>query len=194
MRVASVAPPTAARGAPSVARRLPPRRQTLWLGLLLACVAAWVPLTYVRLSKYRDDAEVAARDLAEVKLALLDVHAFRASPGRAAPVLMETAQLTQKLREAAAAAGLPDAPGSEAGDPRRLANSDYTELPVYLRFEPLTLRQLTNFLHSLGRIDPTSRPRSIELAVPEQMSGPPGEERWRADVEVGWLTYSPQKR
>jgi hypothetical protein len=75
-----------------------------------------------------------------------------------------------------------------------LANTDYTELPVYLRFEPLTLRQLTTFLHTLTRIDPTSRPRSIELSVPEQASGSAGEERWRADVEVGWLTYSPQKR
>jgi hypothetical protein len=181
------------------ASRTPPKRQTLWLALLLACVAAWLPLTYFRMAKYRDDAQTAAADLARVKLALADIHEYRASPNRASPVSMETPQLTGKLRDAAAAAGLPDAPGSEAGDPRRLATTDFTELPVYLRFEPLTLRQLVTFLHTLAQLDPASRARSIELSVPppppqQQPSGAPGEERWSADVEVDWLTHSPQKR
>jgi hypothetical protein len=194
MRISKPASTAGAQASESETRWPPPRRQTTWLTLLLACVAAWVPLTYLRLAKCRDDAEVAARNLGEVKLALTEIQVWRASPGRAAPASMESPQLTQQLRDAAAAAGLPDAPGSEAGDSRRLANSDYTELPVYLRFEPLTLRQLTVFLHTLTQIDPASRSRSIELSAPEAVVGPSGEERWRADVEVDWLSYSPQKR
>jgi hypothetical protein len=66
-----------------------------------------------------------------------------------------------------------------------------------LRFEPLTLRQLTTFLHTLAQIDPSSRATQIELSPPEQ--GAPasgksaGEELWRADVAVGYLTYTPRK-
>ncbi len=111
---------------------------------------------------------------------------------------MEAPQLSATLRQAALAAGLPDAPGSEPGSPTRLAGTDYSELPVFLRFEPLTMKQLTAFLVSLSRLDASARATVIELTPPDPSvrgvtSAAPGEEVWSAGVEVDYLTYSPQK-
>ncbi|HEY7115775.1 MAG TPA: hypothetical protein VH475_04260 [Tepidisphaeraceae bacterium] len=168
-------------------------RRTALLTVLLACVLAWLPLTCARMSRLRDDAATAELNLSEGRLAMSQIRQWRSSPGRAAPVPMQTPQLTQNLRDAATAAGLADAPGSEPGNPSRIANSDFSELPVFLRFEPLTLKQLTTFLHTLAQIDPNSRAKSIELSPPEQ-ADKSDHDRWTADVAVGYLTYTPQKR
>ena len=176
------------------------RRRTLLWSLLLLTSALVMGLSVLRLGKYREDAAVARRNWVAAQRAMDEIHRWRTSPGRAAAgVNMETPQLTSKLREAATAAGLADAPGSEANAPTRIANSDYNEMLVFLRFEPINLKQLTTFLHALARIDPSSRAKSIELSPPQPSADRPqpparaGEQLWTADVAVGYLTYSPQK-
>jgi hypothetical protein len=180
------------------------RRKTLLLSLLLLAAVIATAIAYARMSKYRDDAQTAQANLLAARAAMTDIARWRSSPGRASAVGMETPQLTAKLREAAAAAGLADAPGSEAGAPARVANSDYAEMLVFLSFEPLTMKQLTLFLHTLARIDPSSRAKQIELSPPDQpgvaIAATPaakaagGEDKWTVGVAVGYLTYSPQKQ
>lgn len=167
------------------------RRTTVLLAALVIVGAGTAALAWSRAAKYRDDAAVARRNLDAGRAAMAQIRQWRSSPGRAAPVMMESSQLTAKLREAARAAGLADAPGITTTDTKPVASSDYSEVSVYLALPPLTLKQLTTFLHALARIEPSSRATQIDLSSPQE----PGAARdvWKADVAVGYLTYSPRK-
>jgi hypothetical protein len=172
------------------------QRRTLLLILLLVACGLTAVVAWLRMSDLRASARVATAGVTDAKRDLDDLRHWRTSPGRAAPVLADTPELTRRLREAATVAGLSEPPGSEPDNPKPVADSDYSEMLVYLRFQPLTLRQLTTFLHTLSRIDASSRAKSIELHPPDASApaAPPGEELWVADVSVGYLTYTPRKR
>jgi hypothetical protein len=173
------------------------KRTTLLATLLLAVSLLTMLIASARMTKLHEDAG-RARDSAQAVAQSIDhIHRWKTSPGQASSAPPETPQLTSQLRQAAAAAALNDTPGSEPNTPTRLANTDYTQTLVFLRFEPLTLQQLTTFLIKLNQIDPTSRPKTIELSTPDPSTAPQAtqskEERWIADVAVAYLTYSPQK-
>src|SRR5688500_20348599 len=77
----------------------------------------------------------------------------------------DTSQHARVLREAATEAGAADKLASiEPGQPQRLAG-DYAQLPVFLRLEGLTMKQLTLFLHRLASLDPAPRAQSIQLSA-----------------------------
>jgi hypothetical protein len=173
------------------------RRRTYLLALLLVTAFLFGGFCHRRMLRLKEEAQIARDNLAGAQAALAEIRRWKASPGRAAAVAMETPQLTATLRQAALAAGLPDAPGSEPGSPARLSGTDYSELPVFLRFEPLTMKQLTAFLVTLARIDPSARATVIELTPPDPSAritaaAAPGDEVWSAGVEVDYLIYSPQ--
>jgi hypothetical protein len=177
------------------------KRRTTLLVLLLAPAALCALLAFFRMEKVREDAAVSRQSLADARRDLEEIRRWRSSPGRAAAVSMETPQLNAKLREAATAAGLTDAPGSEANAPQRLGGTDYSETTVYLRPEPLTMRQLTTFLVTLARIEPSARVKTIELSDPQAQGvavppgrGQNGEDVWVADLTVAYLTYTPQQK
>jgi hypothetical protein len=172
-----------------------PRRKTILLALLLLASMLAVGLAWLRLSKFREDAATARENLVIGRTLIADIRRWKSSPGRAAPVSADAPELTRHLRAAATAAGLTDVPGTETEAPKRVGNTDYSELTLDLRFEPLTLRQLTTFLHTLAQIDPSSRATAIELRPPDQAGAikQSQEELWMADVAVGYLTYTPQK-
>ncbi|MDB5324242.1 MAG: hypothetical protein JWN40_5873 [Phycisphaerales bacterium] len=174
------------------------RRRTFLLALLVVTAFLFGGFCHLRMLRLKEEAQIARDNLIGAQAALAEIRRWKASPGRAAAVAMEAPQLSATLRQAALAAGLPDAPGSEPGSATRLAGTDYSELPVFLRFEPLTMKQLTSFLVSLSRIDASARATVIELTPPDPTtrgaaSAAPGEEVWSAGVEVDYLTYSPQK-
>ena len=171
------------------------RRQTFLLALLLVTAFLFGGFCHRRMMRLQEEAQTAHDNLISARANLAEIHRWKSSPGRAAAVAMEAPQLSAKLRQAALAAGLGDAPGSEPGTPAQLAGTDYSELPVFLRFEPLTIKQLTAFLITLSSIDPSARSTVIELTPPEPgiSHAAPGEELWSAGVEVDYLTYSPQK-
>jgi hypothetical protein len=170
------------------------QRRTILLVILLGVTCLTAALAYGRLSTLRETAQTGAENQALARRDIEDIRRWRASPGRAAPVLADTPELTRRLREAATAAGLAEPPGSEPDNPKPIADSDYSEMLVFLHFQPLTIRQLTTFLHTLSRIDPSSRAKTIELRPPDATAppAPPGEELWTADVSVGYLTYTPR--
>jgi hypothetical protein len=167
------------------------RRTSLLLSLLILAAGLAAVAAYLRMDKLRDDAETARANLAAARASMAQIRQWKSSPGRATAATMDASQLSARLRDAATAAGLPDAPGSEPDNNlRRIGDSDYSEMSVYLRFEPLTLKQLTTFLVTLARIDPSSRAKSIELSPPQTGSAA---DLWTADVTVGYLTYAPRK-
>lgn len=175
--------------------------RTLPLAILLtlAAVSAWV--AYARFSGQRDGAQAAAESLTAVKRDLAEIDRLKLGGARSAAAALDAAELSRELRAAATAAGLADAPGSEPGSPARLAASDYSETPVYLRFEPLTLRQLVTFLHHLSANDPSARAKRIELSPPQPGQRTPAlpadarpEDLWTADIEVDFLTHTPMSK
>lgn len=169
------------------------KRKTTLLSLLLIGGFFAMVLAYFRMSGTSEAAAIAQANLVNGRQTIKEIHHWKASPGRAAAVSADNTELNQRLRQAATAAGLADAPGTDTGTAKPIDNTDYSEMAIFLRFEPLTIRQLTMFLHALAETDPSLRATQIELSPPEGAVGAAGEERWRADVAVGYLTYTPHK-
>ncbi len=162
-------------------------RQTklLVLLLLIAGVCAWISCS--RLERLRESAQTAQRDLDVCRGYLRDL----ASTGNAATLTgaVDASELNRRLREAADAAHISDKLVSvEPAQPQRIENSDYRELPVFLRLESVSLGQLVAFLQQLGGSDAGCRPKLVNL---DPAPGNPSPEQWSADVTLGYLLYSP---
>ncbi len=169
------------------------KRKTTLLSLLLVGGFFAMVVAYFRMRCTSEAAAIAQANLVNGRQTIKEIHDWKASPGRAAAVSADNIELNQRLRQAATAAGLADAPGTDTGTATPIGNTDYSEMAIFLRFEPLTIRQLTTFLHALAETDPSLRATQIELSPPEGAVGvAAGEELWRADVAVGYLTYTPR--
>lgn len=117
---------------------------------------------------------------------------------------LDSAELSRRLNNAAIIAGVKDnLVDIDPGIAARVGNSEYNELPVILRFEKISIRQLTVFFQQLALNDPGSRATMIELAPPEASpSMAPrsiapargdGGELWTADIRIAYLLYSPKE-
>jgi hypothetical protein len=167
-------------------------RRTYLLVVLVLLAGVCAVLSASRMARLRDSAAARAGDLAFCEQRLADLSAWTARSGGAAAQSLDGEELGRRIREAAGSAGVGDKLSVEpAGAAARVGDSDYTELSVILRGEPLTLREVTSFLHALAAEDPAWRPRSIDLHVPA--SAAPAD-AWRAEVTVGYLLYQPRRR
>lgn len=167
-----------------------PARRTQLLALLLIASLATAGLAYGRFDKLRGDAHASARDLQSCRRELADLLGARAAGGAAVPVSPDMSALNRRLRDAAGVATVPDKLVSiEPGSATHLGETDYSELLVFLRFEPVTIRQLATFLQELSASDPSARPKSIELGDPKPGDGG---DLWSADVAIAYLIYSPR--
>ena len=170
------------------------RRRTVLLVMLVATAAIACAAAGLWMSEKRESALVAATDLAAARRDMSYIAQARLAPGQNVAQSLDSSQISRRIREATRAAGLDDPSSLEPSPPARVGTSDYTETPVYLALEPLTLRQLVTFLHHLCRIDPGARIKQIELSPPESIAAQEGpEDLWTAGVAVGYLTYSPGK-
>jgi len=170
------------------------RRRTLLLATLLVASACASVVAHAQLRDRRAGAARARQSLNESKRQLDELHRWRSGAGQGpgpgeTAVEPDVSQLARVLRDAATEAGAADKLASiESGQPQRLAG-DYAQLPVFLRLEGLTLKQLTLFLHRLASLDPGSRAQSIELSA--AAGAPDQTETWDADVTVSYLTFAP---
>ena len=168
------------------------RRRTHLLLLLVALAGACALLSAVRTGRLRDAAAARAADLEFCRKHLAELATWRGSTSGPAPAALDGEELGRRLREAAGSAGVGDKLSVEpAGAAARVGDSDYAELSVVLRGEPLTLREVTSFLHALASDDPASRAKVIELHAP---TAPAAADAWRAEVTVGYLMYQPRRR
>ena len=176
-----------------------PRVQlTTLLALLLLAAAVLAVFSLLRMESAREDANASERDLAVCQEDLADLAKWRAVRTTGAPTNSTDPELNRRLSAAAVAAGIPGELASiEPGQPNRVRETDYTETPVYLRLNAVTLRQLLTFLNELSASDAAVRAKTIELAPPAVV-GPanpqtPGE-FWTTDVALAYLTYAPRGR
>ena len=171
-------------------------RRTMLLIILIVALAGTTAVAYACLGKMRFDAEHAHDDLKTCQAMLADLSGtVSAPPARAGE--LDAAELNRRLHDAAMAARIPDPASIEPGTANRLPDSEYQELPVFLRLDALTLQQLVTFLHHLSAVDPSARAKTIELATPESSSAATTQngnapELWSADVTVAYHIYAPQ--
>jgi hypothetical protein len=168
------------------------RRRTLLLAALLVASACAAVAAHAHLRDRRAGASQARQSLDQSKRQLDELQRWRSGAGGgpgATAAGPDVSQLARVLRDAATEAGAADRLASvEPGQPQRLGG-DYAQLPVFLRLEGLTLKQLTLFLHRLASLDPASRAQGIELSA---AAGARGQgETWDADVTISYLTFAP---
>lgn len=195
-RTSSAGAAGSAAAAPA-ASSSPRTTRLLVLALLLGAVVSWIALQ--RMDKARNDAAAARRSLVRASQAMEEIAQLQRA---GTSTSLDAPELTAQLRAAALAAGLRDAPDHDSASPARLGTTDYAQTLVFLHFGPVTLRQLTTFLHHLGAADPSSRVQQIELSAPDIASaagagraGQAAQERdlWESSVVVAYLTYSPAR-
>src|SRR5687768_18142987 len=126
-------------------------RPTQFLLMLVILAAIACGFAYSRLQARREAAALAQHDLVTSKAMLDEIIRVGASGTPTASANLDQSELNRRLRDAAQTAGISEKLVSiEPGQPNRVPNSDYNEMLVSLRLEPLSLRQLVTFLHELG--------------------------------------------
>ena len=166
-------------------------RTTLILILLLVVSAIAAALAFAQLQHNRTVAERQQNDLRQSLRLLSDLESNR-SPARLIANRLDGSEMNRRIRDAATAAGISDhLSGIEPNRPVRVEGSDYNELMVFLRFENVTVRQLSTFMHRLSSVDPACRIKSIELESPPDASDTVN---WTSDLTLAYLTYSPRDK
>ena len=170
------------------------RRTQLLIALLIAAGLA-AAVAYSWQQKRQEAAEASLRDLEVCNADVADLARWNSGPTSDAPLTADNPELNRRLHEAAAEAGMPDELASiDPGQPRQIRETEYSETPVFLRLNSVTVRQFVTFLHSLSAHDPGVRTKSIELGSPGGPAPGRGSESWTADVTLAYLSYSPRPR
>lgn len=167
------------------------------LALLLLCAGILAVFALMRLTSAQENAAQSASDLAVCRADMADLVKWQAHRTTAAPLSAADPELNRRLSAASVAAGISGALASiEPGQPGRVRDTDYTETPVYVRLDAVTLRQLLVFLSSLTVSDTAVRPKSIELATPATPAGNTAGsgELWTTDLTLAYLTYAPRRQ
>jgi hypothetical protein len=175
------------------------RTQLLTLIALLAGVGAF--LAYAHLDRQRNDALAARRDAQTVEQDLS--HIAQATKSiRPVAAKTDASDLVRRIADVAAIAGVQLTDRGEPGIPQRIGQTQYSELPIFLGFESITMRQLTTFLNQLAQSDPGSRAQMIELRPREgapstssnnaSAASIAAEELWTADVTIAYLIHTPK--
>ena len=166
-------------------------RATLILLLLLLTSAIAAALAFAHMQHNRAAAERQQNDLHQSLRLISDLESNK-SPARLIATRLDGADLNRRIREAATAAGISDhLSGIEPNRPVRVRDSDYNELMVFLRFENVSIRQLSTFMHRLSSIDPACRIKAIELDSPPD---PADTTNWTSDLTLAYLTYAPRDK
>jgi len=166
-------------------------RATFILVLILLASLLAAALAFAQMNHHRATAQKQQSDLGE-SLRLLSDLASNKSPARLIATRLDGSDLNRRIRDAATAAAISQNLSSvEPNRPVRLRDSDYNELMVFLRFENVSVRQLSTFMHRLSTVDPACRIKSIELDSP---ADPADTINWTSDLTLAYLTYSPRDK
>ena len=173
-------------------------RSTHLLAGLLVLAAVCCAGALARLNRSARQADDAARAFAQsqAQLAQLTGRPLAGNSGggasgpRASSAPDSNAQINRHLRNAAAAAGVAERLVSiEPGEPNQVPGTDYQEMLVFLRLEPIPLRQLVTFLHEHAAADAAARTKAIELSSAQNQGA---EDLWLIDVTLAYTSYAPQ--
>ena len=178
-------------------------RSTRWLAATLVVAAFCCAAAFARLNAFARRAEDAGRAFtqAQAQLRQLAVRPLAGESasggggrggGGAGNAIDANSQVNRHLRDAAAAAGVADKLVSiEPGEPNLVAGTDYQEMLVFLRLEPVSLRELVTFLHAHAWADSATHAKAIELSTiaRNQKDG----ELWLADVTLAYVSHAPQQ-
>jgi len=164
-------------------------RTTSILMLLVLASAIAATITFAQRQHHRAAAEKQQSDLAQSLRLLADLESNK-SPARLIATRLDGSDMNRRIRDAANAAGISqNLSGIEPNRPVRVRDSDYNELMVFLRFENVSIRQLSTFMHRLSSIDPACRIKTIELDSPPD---PADTTNWTSDLTLAYLTWSPR--
>jgi hypothetical protein len=177
-------------------------RQTRLLAVLVMLALVATAIGQARMRESRAASVIARENLRDCRGQLAELHRWRAGAGAAdesAGVAPDTSELSRLLRTAAADAGAGQKLVSI--EPGRADGSSVTagapQLPVFLRLEGVSLRELTTFLHRLATIDVSSRAQSIELSAAagsEATGTQAAPELWNADVTISYANFAAGER
>ena len=165
---------------------------TWLLILLLMGVGCLALFAYSQLAAARDNALRAQADLLECSDDLADLAAYGTS---SAPLAADSPALSAPLGQAANDAGISGKLASvQPGQAQALRESDYTETPVYVRLNSVSLRQTLTFLYNLSSANANVRAKTIELTPDPSTAKAGGEELWTTDLTLAYLSYTPREK
>ncbi len=167
-----------------------PRRRWRWLWALLVglLVTGW---SYVELAGAAARATSNLRELKGCQRLAARISGLRERPEVAERRELEASELTARIEEAAARAGI----GTEQllriepGPARRLGESAYREKPTRVELGRLKLEALVRFLHDLVAQGSSLMVTDLRIEAPH---GDEEGEDWTAEATLSYLVYDPK--
>jgi len=169
------------------------KRLTIWTVLLILVLIGCVGYSYDRFAAAKARAVETARDTQACRRLRQRIERLRQRPQMAEAKALDRPKLTSRIQQTAREAGI--GPGKRGNlvriDPsargRRLGETVYTEKPVHVTLERVTLDQLMQMLGPLTKRR-GMRCQHINLTPP---SASKRGRRWNAELTLNYLVYAP---
>ena len=169
------------------------KRQQLMLVTIVGALLLVVGWSYFYLDHRREAAHAAGEDLAACRSLAGRIAELRTRPAVAGTQELGEADLARRIERAAGVAHFSQE-NIERIDPepaRRVAETNYSQVPTRVRLRRVNLEQAMTFLHTLG--SEAGSPLRVEQV---RFSSPPGEEtgdRWTMESTLCYTVYSPRE-
>lgn len=169
-------------------------RRRLAAGIITCALVLAVAMSWSWLSASRQAAADAAADLSACRDSAARIENLRRRPVVAGSRDVQATDLSRRIEESAAAAGMPDG-GLDRVDPepsRPVSDTAYRETPTRVRLNNVSLPQLFAFLHGLaadGNPGPGLRLSALRLSAP---AGEDAGDLWSAEATLSYLVYDPK--
>lgn len=167
-------------------------KRTILLVLLLISAAASTVAAWSRLDSYRSRAAVRREDLSDCRMKFATIDSKSTMTGGTAA---DEVSIDRRLARAATSVSLDQQLAStDFGNAVRISDSNFTQTPVYVRLNAVSMKQMVGFLLELSAKDNAVRTTDIDLTPP--LVAAPGRDNgtdlWTADVTLDYVLFSPK--
>jgi len=172
------------------------KRQRRLIAIALAVMGIYAAIGFVETKTKQKRLDQSVQDLGEIQAMLNDINRLKTIPKVAALRLESPAEITNRIAEARAAAGLPESSllREEPFDPQRIDRSDFELRATTIDLAPASLAQIVTFCENLRDEETGTLVRDLMLTEPRNGSQESRTEAWKATLVLTQMIFSPKSR
>lgn len=172
------------------------KRQRRLIVIALVVMGIYAAIGYMETKTKQKRLDQSVRDLGEIQAMLNDINRMKTVPKVAALRLESPAEITNRISEARAAAGIPESSllREEPIAPQRIDRSDFELRATTIDLAPASLAQIVTFCKNLRDEDTGTLVRDLTLTEPRDGSQESRVESWKATLVLTQMIFSPKSR
>lgn len=171
-------------------------RQRILIVVAIAILGVYAIFSLLDAQAAQNRLSQARGDLAEVTAKIDDMDRLKEAPKVAALELESPEEITNRIANALAEAGLPASSLSEERplDPQRIQRSDFQLRATTIKLTPVALPQIIRFCDALHDAESGAVVRDITLTDPKNGASDGKQEKWEAEMTLTQMIFSPTSR